>query len=158
MIRIIRNWKYIKNTTYTTSSTNSSVNTSDKLANVSVRVPKLWETRSKFNCINKYINSNSVDATIRNIINLFLKKPNCFRCIIDKYWSITRSPRTSDGSQFHHPPQDPSCIAHQDPKHNVINNKSNPLNSIAHLQLYWGKDPVTLKLTKLKDMTFKVVI
>jgi len=32
------------------------------------------------------------------------------------------SPKTSDESQFHQPPHDPSWTAHQDPKYNVIVN------------------------------------
>jgi hypothetical protein len=29
-------------------------------------------------------------------------------------------PKTSDASQFHQPPQDPSCNAHQDPRYKDI--------------------------------------
>lgn len=29
-------------------------------------------------------------------------------------------PNTSDASQFHQPPQEPSCIAHQEPKYKEV--------------------------------------
>lgn len=42
-----------------------------------------------------------------------------FECVVDKTTKVTNKPKTSEESQFHHPPQVPSCNAHQLPIHNA---------------------------------------
>jgi hypothetical protein len=51
------------------------------------------------------------------MINEFFKKKIC------KYMKLIINiirPKTSDESQFHQPPQEPSCAAHHEPKYKVI--------------------------------------
>lgn len=41
-------------------------------------------------------------------------------CIVTSTIKLTSNPKVSEGSQFHQPPQVPSCRAHQLPKVNAI--------------------------------------
>ena len=45
-------------------------------------------------------------------------------CIWSKLTNVKSNPRTSDGSQFHQPPQVPSCKAHQLPKNKAVRFRS----------------------------------
>lgn len=47
----------------------------------------------------------------------FLRK---FLWYINANKNKNNNPNTSEGSQFHQPPHEPSCNAHQLPKNNVI--------------------------------------
>jgi hypothetical protein len=83
-------------------------------------------------------------------------------CIINKTNKLNKSPKTSEGSQFHQPPQVPSCNAHQLPKKSakILNISINlTLTFISLLVLFskkWSQLPKTLK-TGLKNKLKKSI-